>query len=232
MKTSNIILAAVAGSITILLVTGILQNRFFGPVYAEGQQDYNLESSAIDLPAFKYLVIRNEANVEILSPGKNQLILRYDKGEAIPVNAYHVSGDTLYVGNPDDSVRNNAYTQLSIPPMDYARIQGINSHFRFTDFYSQRMALALDNAEADLSDAHGQDLKTLDMHGLNGSQINSGEFHVDSLSLWLDDTKANMGGVKTGNLSGSIKNHSELNIKDVSHFDFTRDESSKLSHWN
>ncbi len=231
MKTSNIILTVIVGSVTFLLVTGILQNRYLSRNYASGQTDYNLESRAVDLPTFKYLVIRNESNVEIISPGKNQMILRYEKGKEAPENAYHVSGDTLYIGSTGDSLRNTVYTQLSLPVMDHPLIKGINSHFRFSGFSSPCLAIILDNSEADLSNGQGKGLHTLSVNGFNGSRINSDTFHVDSLQLQLNDSKAYI-PVTTDDLSGSIKNHSELNIKDVAHFDFTRDESSRLSHWN
>ncbi len=231
MKTSNIILTFIIGSISFLLVTGILQNRYFIPANARSGGDYNLESHAIDLPAFRYLVIRNEDNVEIISPGKNQIIVRYAPGDSIPGVTYHVTGDTLYVGNSSDSLRNNAYSQLSVPTMDRVVIKSFNSHFRFGNFCSSRISLILDKSMADLSDGHGQDLKELYVQGYNESQVNSGTFHVDSLRLQLDDSKAFL-PLNADNLGGTIKNNSELNIKDVGHFDFTKDESSRLTHWN
>ena len=115
--------------------------------------------------------------------------------------------------------------------MPATRIKGINSQFRIRDLVSDRLSLTLDNCNVDITDANGKALHQLTLIGRNGSQVSSKDYKVDSLTVNLDNSKATL-PVATKNLSGSISDHSELNVKDVDHFDFTKDGSSKLTHWN
>ena len=230
MKTSDLILTIVAGSFTVLMVTGMVQNRYFEKPN-HGSHDINLQAHSVDLPAFHYVVINNQSNVEIKPAGSSQLVVRYAQDEKVPEVSYHVSNDTLYVGNSMDSIQNHTYTQLMIPAMSTGWIKGVNSSVRLYGFYAGKLNLELDKSRAELNSNQGENLTELTIHGTNDSNFDVNSFKVDSLKVQLDESNAVL-SVRAANLSGSIKNHSRLSIKDVDHFDFSRDETSRLEHWN
>lgn len=230
MKTSDLILTLVAGSFTLLMVTGIIQNRYFGKPFTGQMKEANMDVHSYDLPPFSYIVLQNQTNVSIESSGENKLVVQFKKGMSVPQPDFRVSSDTLYLGSRNSSQVDYA-TKIRISGLPSGWIKGINSQFKVRDFVSDRLSLVLDNCDVNIANANGKEVRQMTINGREGTHIISTPYQVDSLNVTLENSKATL-PVATKNLSGSIKDHSELNVKDVDHFDFTKDETSKLTHWN
>lgn len=231
MKTSNIILIVVIGSFTVLMVTGIIQNRYFSKPVDENQNGPSMQSVSADVPAFKYLVIQNQWNVNIKQSDLSSLVLEYENGQTPPTPDFHINGDTLYIGQDTETDPPHYLTTINLPEQETGWVKGVNSHLRFSGFYSPKLFVISQNCDVDFTAVPGKGIQELSVRAGQGSKINSNSFDLDTLDLQIDDSRVSI-PVITKNLNGYIRNNSELNIKQVEHFNFSRDESSKLTHWN
>lgn len=95
MKTSNIIITSLVGSITLIILASFLQLRLTG---AKKSQYAEQVYSAVDLAAFKYLLIRESLNVSII-PSHNtaRLVIRNARGQEKPIVDYRQKGETLFI---------------------------------------------------------------------------------------------------------------------------------------
>ena len=231
MKTSNIILSIVFGSLTLLIVTGMIQVRFSKFTTGNESTFSDMESKTTELPAFKYLVINGQHDISIETSSDNQMIQKYEKGKSLPKIDYTVNGDTLFINADIQVDMDKNYLALHIPVDQIEIIKAKNSDLRISNFTGGKLVLKLDKSSVYLGNKNGNNIPSLTVYGINESVINSSTFEVDSLDIQLDNSNASI-PIIVNNLSGSINNNSDLSIKEVGHFNFSKDGSSKLSHWN
>ncbi len=238
MKTSNIILVSVIASFMLTpIIGGLLQNRFLNKSKSETQGSPETQDSPevllnyIELPDYKYLVIEDQKDITIETSVDNQLILKNEEGFPTPKVDYHVNRDTLFIDDISKSAENKYPIIIHTPLKDVGWIEGRNSDFKISNISAGKLFLKLDDSKVVISNSAEKKIRDLTIYGSNGSRINSNSFQVDDLVIHLDHSNASI-PVSIENLSGSLVNGSKLYVKEVNHFDFTKDKSSKFTHHN
>src|SRR5690606_32185098 len=121
MKTSNIILTSLLGSITVTTMAMMIDIGFGGgsPEYTEyDRQD-------ISLPAFNHLQVHDNSRSVIVEAASSRSIKLFTmKGHQIPSITYHMEGDTLVIDQFENHKQVGAYFTLQVPHND---LQGITA---------------------------------------------------------------------------------------------------------
>ena len=227
MKTSNIILTSLLGSITVTTMAMMIDIGFGGgsPEYTEyDQQD-------ISLPAFNHLQVHDNSRSVIVEAASSRSIKLFTmKGHQIPSITYHMEGDTLVIDQFENHKQVGAYFTLQVPHNDLQGITARNTEIILNDYPFETMSLSLDNAKVQIYPQIRKNYIMLSVDGSNGSHVNIAS-SVDTLSLKLDRSSIVVDEpIKI--LRGTITNSSSVGVREVSNFDFTKDESSRLDHWN
>lgn len=227
MKTSNILLASLFGSITVTTMAMMFDIGYGGgsPEYTEyDQQD-------ISLPAFRHLQVHdNNRSVIVEASPSRSIILFTMKGHQIPTITYHMQGDTLVIDQFENHKQVGAYFTLQVPHNDLQGITARNTEVVLNGYPFETMSLSLDNAKVQVYPKERNNVTHLVVNGINHSHVNVSTT-IDTLSLNLDQSSVVADDVITI-LSGSIGNSSSLGVRKVEVFEFRKDESSRLDHWN
>lgn len=234
MKTSNIIFSSIIGSITLIILSGAIEWRFFGdknPNRFEISPD-NIEAfkQNIDLPEFQYLVINDmPLSTNIILGGKNEIELILKNKSEASVLDYHIKGDTLFI----EGVNENGSVLLSVNLfMTHGQLNGINSNqsgVNINQYNNDSLTLVLNHTTIDIHQPCV--IGSLSIFGTDQSTVNVYSAQVDTLKLDLNNSTVRMQTI-INKLQGQMSNHSELDLRDVSDLDFKKDNSSRLNYWN
>lgn len=227
MKTSNILLTTLFGSITVTTLAMIIDIGYGGgsPEHTEYDQE------DISLPAFKHLEVRdNDRSVIVKAASSGSIKLSTMKGDQMPSIIYHMQGDTLVIDHFENHEQASAYFTVQVPYNDLQGISVTNTEVVLNDYPFERMSLFLDNGKVQIYPEERNTLTRLSVHGINHSHVNVSTT-VDTLSLNLDQSSAVVDDA-INVLRGSIENSSSLGVRKVDVFEFRKDESSRLDHWN
>jgi hypothetical protein len=225
MKTSNIILSTLIGSITLLIVTGAMQLRITGALKSPGAEQVYADT---DLAPFKYLVIRKALNLSISPSDKAKITIYNAAGQGNPNVRYHQEGDTLFI---DEIAFNTGdrtlFVVVTTPPQNVVSIRGKNSTFALKDFPAEMLRVELDESKLSVGGQNGLRVGTLKISGINNSEVYISEVRLDTLDLSLDHSEGNISGAIT-KLKGSMINHASLTARDVNDIEFKKDSTSIL----
>lgn len=224
MKTSNILLLVLIGSVTCAIVAGAMQMRFTGAK----RSAYVEDSAAIDLNDFRYLVIRKSLNLEIIPSEKTQLVIRHGKYESKPVIQYHQKGDTLFL---DEIQFGHESRTLSVtietPLANLKWINADNSHFSMKDFPARSLRIELAHSRFYFYGENTIRIGSLAITGIDGSVINTHMVEIDTVELYLDRSEARMPD-RIGKLRGSMTNNAVVFAPEVRDIELRKDS---LSRW-
>lgn len=227
MKTSNILLTSLLGSIT---VTTLAMMMDIG--YGDGDPEYTqYDKQDISLPAFSHIQVRDNHRSVIVksgSPGAIQLFTM--KGNQMPSVTYHLQGDTLVIEQFEDHKQVGAYFTLQVPKNELQGISAVNTEVILNDYQFETMSLSLNKAKVQIYPGDRNNLARLSVHGINHSHVNVSTT-IDTLSLNLDQSSIVVDDA-IDVLRGSMENSSSLGVRKVGLFEFRKDESSRLDHWN
>lgn len=227
MKTSNIILTCLAGSVTLIVTTAFLQLRFTGLKKAEYADKV---SATIDLPPFSFLFIRESMKLSIVPSHSTGLVIENGKDQQKPVVDYHVQGDTLFIdrvkfGREDRTLS----VTLQTPPGSLEWIKAEETTFKLQGYNANALSIHLDNSRLSLYSAGAVHIRNLQITGTKHSRVNAwanaDRVHIDSLDLNLDASEAVFLNT-IDYLSGSMVNHSKVFPGGAMNVNFTKDESS------
>ena len=227
MKTSNILLTSLLASITVTTLAMMIDIGYGGgsPEYTEyDQQD-------ISLPAFTHLQVHdNNRSVIVEAASSGSIKLFTMKGHQMPSVIYHMQGDTLVIDQFENHKQVGAYFTLQVPHNGLQGITAQNTEVILNDYPFETMSLSLDNAKVQIYPRERNRVTRLLVNGLNNSHVNVSTT-IDTLSLNLDHSSAVVDDA-INVLRGSIENSSSLGVRKVDVFEFRKDESSRLDHWN
>jgi hypothetical protein len=225
MKTSNIILTTLIGSITFVIVTAFLQVRLTGEKKGKFTEQVYLDE---DLPVFKYLVIKNAMNLQVMSAPQSKIIVTQGKGESNPRIKYHQQGDTLFIdeiGFGQDSW--SLFVRLQTPSENLQLIHAYNSGFSISDFTSNSLRVMLDNSRLDIGDNDDSTIRSLDINGINNSSVDAHQGKLDTVLLNLDHSEARF-SASIKKLKAAMANHSSLSSENVGDLEVKKDDSSRF----
>ncbi|MEX1238622.1 MAG: hypothetical protein WEB30_02865 [Cyclobacteriaceae bacterium] len=225
MKTSNIILATLLGSITFIIIAGAVQVRVTGSKLTAHTEQV-LE--AIDLRDFKYLVIQKSINLTIAPSEKSQLEIRSATGEKRPRVNYRQVGDTLFIDGIEFGPEGRSLVVILKAPLNNLElIKAEEANFALQDFPGATLDVDLNRTSFNLRSTDASTIGRLRISGVNHSSIWSSNLNVDTLTLYLDESSANIPGT-IQQLKGSMANNATLSVGDIAQIDFRKDSSSKL----
>lgn len=224
MKTSNIILLTLIGSITFFLIAGMLQLRFTGKkrVYAE------VLLSSETLPEFSHLVIRRSVNLSIVPATHTRIVVKGGKTSATPDVKYHQRGDTLFI----ERIRmaDNDWTlavTIETPAENIRHISATDTRFALMNFAADSLLVDLKNSRLSI---HGDRLMKVDYLKLSGSDDSNfytSKIEIGRVDVYLERSQARMPGpIQT--LRRSLHGNSTLFAPKVLDLGLTKDSSSRL----
>lgn len=224
MKTSNIILTCLAGSVTLIVTTAFLQLRFTGLKKAEYADKI---SAKINLPTFKFLLIRESMNLSIVPSYSTSLLIENGKDQEKPLVNYHVQGDTLFIDQAK-SVKEDRTLSITLQtaPGNLEWIKAVESAVKLQGYDTPTLTIDLDNSRLSLYSTDSVYIKNLQINGTNHSWVNAYSIYVDSLDLNIDASEVLFHST-VDHLSGSMVNHSKVFAGDAMNINFTKDESSR-----
>jgi hypothetical protein len=152
------------------------------------------------------------------------------KGNQMPSLDYHTEGDTLIIDQIGNHDVVGAYFTLQVPGNMLQGIVAQNVEVVLNDYPFQRMSLVLDDARIQVYPKVRATLDALSVDAINGSNVNVSS-PVDTLSLKLDKSSIVVDDA-VQLLQGAISNSSNVGIRSAAVFNFTKDASSRLNHWN
>lgn len=226
MKTSNIILSSVIGSITLVIVCGFMQLRLTGETSSRYTEQVYAD---IKLSEFRYLVIKDAVNLTIRPADEVKLLIQNASGQDKPDVAYHESGDTLFIDRikfgPEDRT---LFVTIKTPVKTLEWIGAENAAFSITDFPIRYLNVDLAHSRMTIHAENPVNMGTLKITGENDSHIHAYQVMIDTIDLHLDQSEA-MIQSKINKLKGAMMNNSSLNARDVDEFAFRKDSTSRFN---
>src|SRR5690606_9490929 len=147
MKTSNILLTSLLGSIT---VTTLAMMMDIG--YGDGDPEYTqYDKQDISLPAFSHIQVRdNHRSVIVKSGAPCAIQICSMKGNQRPSVTYHLQGDTLVIEQFEDHKQVGAYFTLQVPKNELQGISAVNTEVILNDYPFETMSLSLNKAKVQI----------------------------------------------------------------------------------
>lgn len=227
MKTSNILLTSLLGSITATTLAMMIDIGYGGgdPEYTEYDQN------DITLPTFTHLRVHdNERSVIVQTSSTGSIRLLTMKGHQMPSITWHMQGDTLVIDRFENHKQVGAYFTLQVPSDDLQGISAQNTEIILNDYPFERMSLYLDNAKVQIYPKDRYNPRQLFVTGDRHAHVNVSA-KIDTLAVDLDQSSIVVDDA-INVLRGSMENSSSLGVRKVEVFEFRKDESSRLDHWN
>lgn len=227
MKTSKIIFISLLSAITLLILAAAIDIRISGRQNGGSQNDFKTSKQA--LQHFSVLRVNNSMNITLVRKDSSYLEVTCLKDSIVPKVNYTFRGDTLLVNDFEKPAHRNG--SITICATDSLRkILLKNSTMSADRLGMGKLAFELDQSNLFLN----QDLKlknqirALDLIAINHSEINSNGFSVDSLTLKLSYSKANL-DLFVKNISGTLSDNSAIYSRQPQEISLKKDASSKIN---
>lgn len=238
MKMSNIILASVICSITLMFTIVIVENSGKSAhagttMKTEVVPPADIILDKVELPAFKYLVIKNVSGGASIQPS-DRYSIEYvvNKGHKAD-SSYHVDGDTLIIENLKNE---SGYMSLTVtmPVKSDVDLKAIESHISILDLTPEKMTLNLDKSQISIlmpGINHPVAAKELVVKGVNNSEVIVSSVLFQTADLTLDRSNITF-HEPINTLKGSAANYSVLFVKGATELSFKRDSTSTFNFFN
>lgn len=232
MKTGNIILFSILGSFSILIIAGALELRLFGK-RNNGDTSFSsdmMKETNAGLNPFHVLVIRESINVAI-EKGDSLLLQVYrSKYDSPPLLKFHQSADTLFIDQIAFGENGNKlHAVIQLTDMQALKvIHAGHSTFSMRDIDVPTLTVKLNESRFYVT-------SELKIRNLTISAINSYVMYnsdiPEKLEADLDHSEVNIQG-SVSLLSGSIRNNSDLRLRDIHQITFSKDSTSSVQIMN
>lgn len=227
MKASNILLTSLVGSITLTIMAIMADIRFSGT--RGGYTEY--DSTRINVPAFSHLVISDiERSIPIESSPGYSITLRTIKGQQMPTLNYRTAGDTLYISQFENHDQAGAYVVVQVPHGALNDVSANNSEIILNNYSFTQLSVVLQRARLQLYPRDELHPQSLTISGSDQSKVNASSLSLDTLDINLNNSFATFNGT-VQLLKGSMQNKSSLGVREINNFQFKKDASSQLDHW-
>jgi len=227
MKTSKIIFISLLSTITLLILAAAIDLKISG--HQREGSGYDFKRSRQSLPAFRVLRVNNSLNITLVRKDSSYLEVASFKDSIVPKVNFALRGDTLVVSDFEKTVHRNV--SITICANDSLRkIQLTNSKVGTDRLGMGKLRFELDHSDLFLN----QDLKlknallSFDIDAKNHSEIDSNEFSVDSLSLQLRNSKANL-DLYVKKIYGTLSDSSVIYSRQPQEISLKKDASSKIN---
>ena len=202
MKTSNYILIALFGFVTVSLLVLFISARGH-----ENGENSNFSQKEYPLDSVNVIVADQEIFINIRTSEKNSLKVRYPKDEKKPENVYRVSNDTLFVSKV--VYQNDRYIAIEVyVSYLYSLVAKNNVNVYVRDFTFDELEINAEKAYV----------------GFYNSSIGKAVIRADNSEVSMYSTK-----IKS--ISGKLENHSKLrsDSKNINKMDLEKDDNSQIN---
>jgi hypothetical protein len=227
MKTSKIIFISLLSTIALLILATLIDIRINGRREDRNHSDF--KSTKQMVPFFKVLCVYNSMNVTLVQNDSSFLEVTCLKDSIATKVNYKIIGDTLTVN--DFEKTNYRNVSVTIHATDSLRkVQLKNSNISVDRIGPGKLFFALDRSELWLN----QDTlvksssPVLDIVAKNHSRINSSGFRIDSLSLVLHNSEANL-EMKARKISGTLSDSSKIVVRQPAEISLKKDATSRIN---
>ena len=225
MKTSNIILLSLVGSITVVIITIALQLRFTG---TKKSDRIDVISSEIKLAPFKYLVVHTSSNFSIEASEEVGMVIRNGAGNPTPGVEYRQDGDTLFINRmqPNEGQRSFSFA-VKTPVSNLVGIFAEDASFSLMDFDSESLVVDLRKSRMNMQSAKAVNAGNLTLRATEDSHVYTSNVRFDTVEFYLDDAEARLSD-RINQLRGSIKNGASVFAPQAFDIQLKRDSTSRF----
>ncbi|MEO5978066.1 MAG: hypothetical protein ABIS36_00085 [Chryseolinea sp.] len=231
MKTSNIILTSLFGSITFFFLAGFTDLRINGTRSGDQQTGASIEKefSSTRLSPVKYVVINEATNLIIKSGSQTELVVKIGTEDKDPILQHHLSGDTLFIDKiafGDNGITLTAELKLNPENLNWIKA----SHSAFSISNMRIDGLMVDLYSSRLSVNSNQNIKSgrLKINAANSSDFNTSNIEFDSVNVTLDHSAAFMDGA-IHDVNAELRNESSLSVPQADNITSHKDKSSRIN---
>lgn len=228
MKTSNIILISLIGSISFVIVAGLLQLRLTGTT--DGSSVYS-ERKIIDVPFtdFKYLVISETTNLQIIEGSQPGLAVSVGKDDPDPTVKHHQVGDTLFIDKLEFGNEGRTLTgTLKVNPATLKSITVTDSHFSIHDVGVNNLEVNLNNSHFYVHATAMTKFGNISINAADESDFSTNNIELDTVNVQLENSNAYFGAM-VNRLNGVLKNSSTLSAPDAGEMEIRKDRTSRIN---
>ena len=227
MKTSKLIFISLVGTIALLILAGMLDLRINGRKFSDINSDFKVKRQSLKL--FKTLYITNSMNVTLVKNDSSFLEITCLKDSVTPKVNFSLNDDTLKISNFEKLSHSNASIRIHASN-SLKRIHLGNSNLNLENFSTEELSLHLDQSEVWLNE--GEPLKSkihfLEVLAKNHSDLNGGQFNVDSADVTLRHSEANLECIAKM-LKGSLSDSSRIHARQPLEIWLKKDATSNVN---
>lgn len=227
MKTSKIIFISLLSTIAVLIIFAAIDLRINGRRQDGKNLDFKVNKQI--LPVFKSLRVYNSMNITLVKNDSSYIEVTYLKDSIAPKVNYIIIGDTLMVS--DFEKKNYHNVSMIIHATDSLdRVQLKNSNMSIDRIGPGKLFFTLDESVLWLN----QDtlvksyFPVLDIVAENHSRINSSDFRIDSISLVLHNSEANL-EMKARKINGTLSDSSKIYVRQPAEISLRKDATSRMN---
>ena len=225
MKTSNILMTTLLGSMLLFILISATDMRLFGVHKSDRHTLY--DSKTKDLPDFSVLAIENMRGVHIIPSGENRIKLFHWNEDVYSSLYYDLKGDTLFILK--SPLQKFTGYEIHVDSSFNSLISN-NSLFILSGFYSGNIKVSMDNSELNnfspesSSQSH---FEKLEITATNNSAIYYNTSVADTVDIQLSGSRAQF-FQSTTTITAVLEN-SELTIpRNFSGFQLEKDSLSRV----
>jgi len=227
MKTSKIIFISLLGSFALLILAAAIDLRITGK--RNGNLSDDFKSTRLAVSPFKVLIVNNSMNIHIVKKDTAFAEVTFLKDSLAPRLNFTSKGDTLLVSDFEKSEhRDVSVTFHATDSLQVIRLK--NSTVEVHRMGLGTLAFDLDQSSLTLN----QDTllkapcRGISIVARNHSEINSDDFSVELLDLYLVNSEANL-QLKAKKISGSLTDNSRIFARQPEEIALKKDPSSKVN---
>lgn len=223
MKTSNRILLGMMAAIVFYVTAAFVELRFKG--------DSHPKSHAVEtapIPAFSHLVINGMSqHVEINYTDSASFEWMSASGISIEAIDFEMKGDTLIMNGLITDENQHMFFAINTGP-EFRSLNSLGSSYTIKDFDQDSLLINQQGGRGIVSDA--RNLAHLDLTVEDRGEFDIYDRSLESVNLHMVNSNVEMRS-PVATLNGSMEQNSYLSLSGVQSFQFRKDASSRLKHY-
>ena len=183
----------------------------------------NSVSEDIALPSFKYIVMKGlDRRLFVKQSDEFGITVRSAEGDKSQMLDYHVSNDTLFVNSLE--IDEDEHIDLYVYVDGLEGFTSLEGYATISDCDSDVLKVNLNNGNVTLLN---NDIRYLEVIGVNDSRLNSDRLRVDSLSVSVDNTLVRL-DAELIKLEGKMTGESTVAVQGAEEIAIKKDRSSRI----
>jgi hypothetical protein len=228
MKTSKIIFISLLGSIALLMLAAFIDIKINGHQKNTYPSDYFKVNKTV-VASFKVLCLNNSEDIELIRNDSSSVETIYQKDSLLPRLNYSITTDTLFVNDSRQSKHKTVRYKIHSTG-NLASIILKNSNLAMSNLCPGSLTLKLDRSNININtDKKGEtSLSSIIVDARNHSSLYTGEFRVDSLNLFLQNSEVNIDLI-TKKIHGTLADSSKIYARQPGEIYLKKDTTSTIS---